>query len=192
MSLERDLILSLKHGSHQAFDRLYQMYVRRLYAYSLQFTKSPADSEEIVQDVFVRLWINREKIKQEETLCSMLFVMAKNLLINAFRARVNHPAFEDYLHFKNEISVDNTLHNLEYDDFLVRFQKALDTLPDTQRKVITLSRIEELSNKEIAAKLELGEQTVKNQLSLGLKTLKRKLHGSSMIILLAITETIPL
>ncbi|MDR2563276.1 MAG: RNA polymerase sigma-70 factor [Prevotellaceae bacterium] len=178
---EAELIRELKHGSHKAFDRIYQMYARRLYAYSLQFTKSPADSEEIVQDVFVRLWLNREKIKQEETLCAMLFVMAKNLLINAFRSKINRPVFEDYLNFKNEISVNDTPNNLEYCDFLVQFQKALASLPPTQRKVIALSRIEDLTNKEIAKRLSLSEQTVKNQLSAGLKTLLHKIKRLYLI-----------
>ena len=61
------------------------MYARRLLAYCKQYTKSLEDAEEIVQDVFVRLWSNRARIHQEETLRSLLFTMSKNQLVNAYR-----------------------------------------------------------------------------------------------------------
>lgn len=169
---EPQLILSLKNGSYKAFERIYQMYAKRLFAYSLQFTKSQEESEEIVQDVFMRLWTNRAKIRQEDTLRSLLFIMTKHYLINAFRTKINQPEYEEYIQYVNEHSVDDASYQLEYQEFVTKFRAILKTLPETQQRVITLSKIEQFSNKEIADKLSLSEQTVKNQLSLGLKTLK--------------------
>jgi len=172
---EAILIQSLKKGSTKAFDRIYKIYSKRLYLYSLQFTKSQEESEEIVHDVFVRLWTNREKIRQEETLRSLLFIMTKNYLINAFRSKVNQPVYEEYINYKDKLAVNDTEDNLLYEEFHKKFVEALKSLPLTQQKVITLSKIKQLSNKEIAQQLSLSEQTVKNQLSVGLKALKQKL-----------------
>lgn len=185
---EPQLILSLKNGSYKAFERIYQMYAKRLFAYSLQFTKSQEESEEIVQDVFMRLWTNRAKIRQEDTLRSLLFIMTKHYLINAFRTKINQPEYEEYIQYVNEHSVDDTSYQLEYQEFVTKFRAILKTLPETQQRVITLSKIEQFSNKEIADKLSLSEQTVKNQLSLGLKTLKEKLgsHGYTLCYYLLI------
>ncbi|MDR0349364.1 MAG: RNA polymerase sigma-70 factor [Tannerella sp.] len=169
------LIFQLKQGSSKAFDKIYQMYGRRLYAYCLQFTKSPEDSEEIVQDVFVKLWTNREQVRQKDTLRSLLFIMAKHHLISAYRSNINRPVYEEYVNYKEAAAVDNTDQQLEYRDFIAKFKQAMQTLPATQRKVIALSKIKELSNEEIAEKLALSEQTVKNALSAGLKTLKAEL-----------------
>jgi RNA polymerase sigma-70 factor (ECF subfamily) len=169
------LILQLKKGSSKAFDSIYRMYAKRLYAYCLQFTKSPEDSEEIVQDVFVKLWTNRKRIRQEDTLRSLLFIMTKHHIINAFRSRIHQPVYEEYTNYKEMESVENVCQQLEYQEFVVKFKKAVQTLPSTQKKVIILSKIQELSNKEIAEKLALSEQTVKNSLSLGLKYLKEVL-----------------
>ncbi|WP_302800157.1 RNA polymerase sigma factor [Parabacteroides goldsteinii] len=182
---EPQLILSLKNGSYKAFERIYQMYAKRLFAYSLQFTKSQEESEEIVQDVFMRLWTNRAKIRQEDTLRSLLFIMTKHYLINAFRTKINQPEYEEYIQYVNEHSVDDASYQLEYQEFVTKFRVILKTLPETQQRVITLSKIEQFSNKEIADKLSLSEQTVKNQLSLGLKTLKEKLgsHGIYLMLL---------
>lgn len=181
---EPQLILSLKNGSYKAFERIYQMYAKRLFAYSLQFTKSQEESEEIVQDVFMRLWTNRTKIRQEDTLRSLLFIMTKHYLINAFRTKINQPEYEEYIQYKNEYTVDDASHQLEYQEFVAKFRAVLKTLPETQQKVITLSKIEQYSNKEIADKLSLSEQTVKNQLSLGLKSLKEKLGSLGIYLML--------
>ena len=173
---EQILIFHLKNGSHKAFDTIYQMYAKRLYAYSLQYTKSIPDAEDIVQETFIGLWRNREKIRQNDTLRALLFIMAKHLLINAYRSRLNHPEFEEYIKSVDKLSVQNAHQPLEYEDFVRHFSKAIGKLPATQQRVIRLSRFNQLSNKEIAEKLSLSEQTVKNQLSVGLKTLREKLQ----------------
>ena len=139
-NIERHLIHDLKQGSHKAFDKIYQMYSKRLYAYSLQFTKSSEESEEIVH--------------------------------------------EEYIYHIDTLSTEDTHYKLEYNEFLFRFLKTIEKLPDTQQKVIRLSRFKQLSNKEIAEKLSLSEQTVKNQLSLGLKTLKEKLNKIWLLLML--------
>ena len=157
---EPQLILSLKNGSYKAFERIYQMYAKRLFAYSLQFTKSQEESEEIVQDVFMRLWTNRAKIRQEDTLRSLLFIMTKHYLINAFRTKINQPEYEEYIQYVNEHSVDDASYQLEYQEFVTKFRAILKTLPETQQRVITLSKIEQFSNKEIADKLNISLTTV--------------------------------
>lgn len=183
-TIEKELISALKHGSRKAFESIYQMYSKRLYAYSLQLTKSPEDAEEIVQEVFIKLWINRAQIRQEETLRSLLFIMSKHYFINAYRAKINHPIYEEYVDYKDVLLTDNALQQLEYEEFLGIFRHSMEELPVTQKKVIQLSRMEQLTNKEIADKLALSEQTVKNQLSLGLKSLKEKLNKFIVLLVL--------
>lgn len=179
---EKILIRELKNDSRKAFNAIYAMYAKRLLAYCKQYTKSVEDAEEIVQDVFVRLWNNRGNIRQEETLQSLLFIMSKHSLINAYRSTVNSPVYEDYTNCLSELSTDDTHYRLEYHEFVSQLKAALKELPETQRKVIELSRFHDLSNKEIAEQLSLSEQTIKNQLSLGLKTLREKLQGMSLAL----------
>lgn len=182
--MEASLIHDLKQGSHKAFDKIYQMYAKRLYAYSLQFTKSPEASEEIVQEVFVKLWMSRQDIRQNETLRSLLFIMARHRLINAYRAQVNHPLYEEYVNCMDILSTEDAHSRLEYHEFMDRFKRIMKTLPDTQQSVIYLSRIRQLSNREVAEELSLSEQTVKNQLSLGLKALREKLNRFMLFLML--------
>lgn len=169
---EHSLIVELKRGSKEAFDRIYRLYAGRLLAYCIQYTKSHEDAEEIVQDVFVALWKGRETIRQKETLQSLLFIMSKYRVINAYRSTLNSPVYEDYVNYQHELSAGEDCHPMEYEQYVNAVRTAIHRLPLTQQRVITLSRFSQLSNKEIAERLSLSEQTVKNQLSVGLKTLR--------------------
>lgn len=187
---EGELIRELKLGSKRAFDTIYRMYFKRLYAYCFKFTKSGEDAEEIVQDTFLCLWKMREEIRQEETLRSLLFIISKSYLIKSFHKCINSQMFEDYINYKDRISADDkTDYELEYEDYLKKVRSEMTKLPETQKKVIELSKIKQLSIKETAECLALSEQTVRNQLSLGLKSLKL-LIGKDVIILLLIFKSI--
>lgn len=169
MTLQNEhlLIADLKKGSKEAFDEIYRLYAGRLMAYCAQYTKCREDAEEIVQDVFVALWNSRQTIRQEETLRSLLFTISKHRVINAYRSTLNSPVYEDYVDYQNELSAGEDYHRLEYEQYVRIVKDAIRRLPSTQQRVITLSRFSQLSNKEIAERLSLSEQTVKNQLSIG-------------------------
>lgn len=173
---ERMLISELKRNSQKALDNIYKMYAKRLYAFCLQYTKSKENAEEIVEDVFVWIWVNRCDIHQEETLRSLLFIRAKHYLINAYRSHINSPVYEDYVNYQDELATDDIQQHMEYEDFVHQLRNALTKLPATQQQIIELSKIQQVSNKDIAMKLSLSEQTVKNQLSLGLKSLRKELN----------------
>ena len=166
---EQMLIQDLKKSSRKAFNEIYAMYAKRLYAYCLQYSKSVEDAEDIVQDVFVHLWKIRKEIRQEETLKSLLFIMSKNRLINAYHARISSPIYEDFMNCRHLVSSSDPTDKLEYKEFIFQIKSIIKELPVTQRRVLELSLLHQLGNKEIAKELLLSEQTVKNQLSIGLK-----------------------
>lgn len=181
---EHFLIADLKKGSKEAFDEIYRLYAGRLLAYCTQYTKCREDAEEIVQDVFVALWNSRQTIRQEETLRSLLFTISKHRVINAYRSTLNSPVYEDYVDYQNELPAGEDYRRLEYEQYVRIVKDAIRRLPSTQQRVITLSRFSQLSNKEIAEHLSLSEQTVKNQLSIGLKTL-RELLAKVLVLFVA-------
>ena len=171
---EEELVYQLKQESQDAFNRIYNMYSARLYAYCMQYVKSREDTEEIVQDVFIKLWINRHSIIHGEHLSAFIFKIAKNQIINRYKSRINSYVFEEYVNYYNEeqCSVSDTSAIVEYDDFCKSLKKAMKNLSSTQREVIECVKLNQMSVKETAVKLRLKEQTVKNALSAGLKVLK--------------------
>ena len=173
---ESQIIKDLKDDSQHALREIYQLYAAQLFAFGLRYAKSQEVVEELVEDTFIWLWTNRHSIRQTETLRPVLFIRMKTFLINAYWNRVHSPIFEDYLIYANEQAPNPAEKKLEYDDFLKQLNSAIDRLPETQRKVVRLSKINEMSNKDIARKLNLQEQTIKNQLSAGLKSLRKMLE----------------
>ncbi|MFA6768207.1 MAG: RNA polymerase sigma-70 factor [Parabacteroides sp.] len=174
------LVRQLKNGSRTAFNTIYDMYAARVYAFCFQYIKSHQDVEEIVEDVFIKLWQNKNTIRNENSLQALLFIMAKGLLIDTYRARLNEPEYEEYVGYFNEssFSVQDTSKKIEYDDFCRELQRAMKKLSDTQRHIFSACKLQQLSNKEVADKYALNEQTVKNQLSLSLKILREELKKS--------------
>jgi RNA polymerase sigma-70 factor (ECF subfamily) len=181
LSLEQQYIHELNRGSYRAFDALYSLYARRLYAFALKMTKSHTDAREIVQDTFVRLWQNRENVLPDESFQAYLFTIARNAIFNKMRSLINSPVFVDYIDYINEASVsaDTITSTLEFDEFRRKLETAKKSLSETQLKVFELSKEWALSHSEIASRLNLSEQTVKNQLSIALKTLRKKLSDSA-------------
>ena len=94
---DRQLVELLRHDSQKAFEEVFRKYSKELYVYSMQFTKSAEEAEEIVHDAFIRLWNSRDKLQDVDSLRPLLFQISKRQLINAFRARVNSPVFEEYV-----------------------------------------------------------------------------------------------
>lgn len=174
---EANIIEGLTQGSAAAFDKAYRLYAGRLYAFCLKFCKSRQEAEEIVNDVFVRLWLARGTIHHDKSLKPLPFTISRRFLTNAYRHRVNSPVYASYLEAvtRDVGGGQEADRQVEYDDFARKLQVAIDRLPPTQRKVVRLSKFEGMSNKEITAALGLSEQTVKNQLSLALKQLRKEL-----------------
>ncbi len=167
-------------GSAKAFADLYDFYALRLYAFSLRMSKSRADAEEIVQDAFVWLWRSRLSLPSQDTLSAILFLKTRHLLINLYRARLNSPEYKDYLVCRDMAGTSSVSDNLDYNDLLAIIGKALEQLPETQREVIRMIKLEGRPTKEVSQRLGITEQTVHNQLSLGLKQVRRILSSEPL------------
>ena len=185
MNSEKENIKLFKSGSTKAFEALYTLYNSRLYGYCFQWTKSQDDSQEIVQDVFTNLWQSRKEIKEENTLLFYIFRIAKNQLINRYRRNLKSPIFEEYVQYTNEVNLSSTHTDepLLYDEFCRKIDQIKTKLPKTQQLVFEYSIFQQKTNKEIAQLLDMSEQTIKNQLSLALKTFRLKLSKHHYMII---------
>lgn len=184
MDIHSQLIKELKEGSHDAFDQLYEIYADLLYGFTLDLTKSPSEAKDILQETFIRIWINRDNILTEYSFKAYLYKIARNLMLNSFRKQMNSIAFENYI--CSEEYQENTDNNVEnemyFDDFYRNLEKVKNELPDRQKQIFELSREQGMSIAEIAGDLNISEQTVKNQLTLALKTLREKLSEYSTFL----------
>ena len=171
MTNEAELIEELRQGSAAAFSEIHRMYAPRLSAFCMRWVKCREDAEDVVQEVFAKLWNERANIRQTETLSSLIFIMARHHLINAFHATLRSPVFEDYVGYCDRLSSADS-DPVEYNEFVAIVNRAVDMLPPARRNIVRMSKFGGRTNSEIAEELGLKEQTVKNTLSTGLKELR--------------------
>lgn len=173
---DSELLQRMKGGDIVAFTALYKKYFGGIYNFCKQLTKSRQDAQDMVQEIFVKFWNSRDKISVETSARGFLFIMARNMLVDAYRSHVNDPVYEDYVAYSNLLCAEEDSH-IEYQEFLALLKSQIDSLPPAQGRVLRLSRIESLSVKEISNRLNISEQTVMNQISQGLKVLRERLRG---------------
>lgn len=168
------LVKQLTNGSKDAFTKLYMLYSDQLYGFALKLTKSPTEAEDILQETFMRIWLNQKNISLESSFKSYLFQISYHLVIDSFRKKINMVDFESFIRSTsyqiadtNEADIQLTL-----DDYQKLIKQSVSHLTPRQQLIFHLSREKYLSSLQIAEKLGISEKTVNNQLSLILATLK--------------------
>ncbi|NLR78414.1 RNA polymerase sigma factor [Chitinophaga eiseniae] len=163
--MDRELLEQVAGGDEQAFQVLFSTYRERLYHYILGIVKSAQVAEELVMDVFLKIWIGRDVVPQIENMDAFLFRVACNKSIDFLRkastSRVLTDITWDNIQIAESSDPESRLIHQEYDQ---KLREAIDLLPPKRREVYRLSREEGLSHAEIAEKLGIAPSTIANQI----------------------------
>lgn len=169
--MEKDKVEALSKGNHKAFEDLFITYFQRVKLFICGIIKSEADAEELAQDVFVKLWTNREAINIEKPLGAYLYAIAKNKAFNFLKHKSVEQAYTDSLPFYDDVATPEDVLFAREISLLV--EVAVNEMPVQRRRIYILSREKGLSNSDIAEKLGISKKTVENQLSLALQELRK-------------------
>lgn len=181
--VDGDVIQQLIAGDESAFTLVYGLYSEKVYRLAFRFLKDKEQSEEIVQEAFINMWLNRDRLNTEGNLWLYLYVIAKRLSLNALRQiGKSSILIEKLLHqiseLQNTTEEDILAHDLEQ-----YAGQIIDKLPRQQQLIFKMSRVDGLSHKEIAEQLQISPNTVKNHMVEALKTLKSHLKYSDFLYL---------
>ena len=165
----------LSAGSHAAFGEIFNRYDRLLYIYAYKKLEDKDEAKDLVQEVFTALWDHREKIDIKESLSSYLYTALRNKALNLFRDRNINARYLSSLAGFMSMTIETTDHLAREANINAIIEKEIDSLPEKMREVFRLRRNECLSNKEIALRLGISEQTVATHIKRALKTLRVKL-----------------
>lgn len=162
--------------NEQVFEQVFKEHFKSLHAYAFTILKDEAMAEEIVQNVFFKLWDKREQTMIQSSLKAYLYRSVHNESLNYLKHRQVKNIYHTYTmrqqRDQSEWSPETGIDGKELDE---RIRKALNELPEQCRTIFQLSRFEELKYREIAEKLELSVKTVENQMSKALQLLRLKL-----------------
>ena len=163
---ERDLLCRVAKGDEAAFGVLFHAYHQRLGAYIYRLTESFPATEEIVQDVFVKIWLKRATLSEVECFDAYVFTAARNHAFNYLRKLARERAHQASL------PAEEVLVQEEPDERVALLEQAISHLPRQQKNVYLLHRRQGLSHAEIAAQLHLSVETVKKHMSLALRSIR--------------------
>ncbi len=180
---DQELIPLLVKGSKEAFHILYMRYGVKIRRFARSYLKQDQDCEELVQDVFLRLWDKKEILDSSGNLRAFLYKIAVNSIYDFIKRKNIEQAFLDYSVSKPETS-DLTWEEVVYQDMLAHITRLIDKMPDQRKKIFVLSKEKGLTNDEIAQRLNLSKRTVENQLYRATSFLKKNLKLNSVASML--------
>lgn len=180
--MEISTIAALQQGDHKAFEEVFTTYFDKVKYLLTGLLRSESEAEELAQDIFVKLWMNRESIDPGKAFNTYLYTIARNTALNYLK----HKLVEE--NFKNcfndlDVAADSSDEILFAKEISLLMEMTVCRMPAQRRTIYQLSRGKGISNTEIAEKLGITKKTVENQLSLALQEIKRVISAFLIFVL---------
>ncbi len=175
------LISQLKAGDEAAFRAIYDQLHGRVYRMLFSLVKSREQTEDLVQQTFVSLWLNRAKLAESQPLYPYVYLVARRLAVDYFRKKILETDAMTHLKRYHDEQQDFTVEAYIASDLQRFTEEAVKALPKQQQMAFFLSRHEGLSYDEIAERMQISRNTVKNHLISALKNLKRQFVKNDII-----------
>jgi len=171
---EKEILNKVAKGDQRAFTVLFDAYYQHLGAYVYKVTESKETAEEIVQEVFIKIWEKREVLTDIDSFRAYLFILSKNKTLDHLRAIAKKRMQQVSLlqQTKEESYTIDSASPMEEYNLII--EKAVAKLPPQQQKVYYLSRYEKLKYEEIAIHMGISKETVKKHMKLALAFLKQQ------------------
>lgn len=161
---ERTLLSMVAKGDRCAFEQLYSSHLDSLYRYIFVFTKSKEETEDILQEIFIKIWAIREKLPEINSLKDYLFRFAKNKLLDNIRHLQVSQRFLSEIRETKNISENTTGDQYTYKEYYRLVQQAIEELPPKRKLIFRLNIEKGLSQDEIAKQLNISKSVVQKQI----------------------------
>ena len=179
-----ELMREIKAGNMFAFDVLYKKYSRKVYSFGYSILKSTEETENLIQDVFLNFWEERLNIEKDSSIKSYIFTLTYNSAVSVMRKKASESKYFEYLKTLQEAREEPVNLELEYNELSARLDMIIKALPQRQKEIYLMHKIEELTYNQIAQRLNISVNTIENHMSRALKTIRRKLESYSVVSIL--------
>lgn len=171
---DQEAMALLRDNDKRALTVIFKKYWGRLYNSAFNLMKDSDSSEDVVQEIFIRLWERRETLRITATLRAYLYASCRYEVLRQIRLNKNvrSDVFDD---LENKVSTPAVYGNLEHREMIEQVDRIIDGMPDRCKEVFKMSRERNLSHKEIASELGISQKTVENHISKGLAILRAAL-----------------
>jgi RNA polymerase sigma-70 factor (ECF subfamily) len=189
INIEKELFLRVAQGDEEAFNTLFHRYVPRLHTLIMKVTRSEGVAKDIIQEVFLYLWIDREALTDVDVPQNWIYKIAYNRSYTWLSKQVSRNQKYSEFKLQNPIEGEDSLeHTVSLHETARLIQEATSLLPDQARRIFQLSRETGLKAAEVADQLNISVQTVRNSLVRSVKFIKEYLtqHGILLPALLVL------
>lgn len=187
---EKTLLSQVAEGDEKAFRILFDRYWDNIYGVAFAFTKSSQVAEEMVQDIFLKIWTKKHLLNSIQKFDAYLFRVAKNHIYNELRRKIKEEPFTEYIiNYFREIG-DSPEQQMIFKESQRLVTLAVEKLPPQQQLIYRLGREQGMSQEEIADKLQISKNTVKSHMNKALQSIRHSLlpysDGNIYIFLIVI------
>jgi RNA polymerase sigma-70 factor (ECF subfamily) len=175
---EKELLVKLKAGDKSAFEQIYRLYSNRLFGNLVKLLQSETEAQEILQEVFLKIWQNRAQIDPEKSFRSYLFKIAENKVFDFFRKVALQKRVQHQLLHHSDIDttmVDKMLMDKENEQLLA---KAIDQLPPQRKQVFVMVKLQGKTYKEVGDHLGISVSTISDHIVKATKSIRDYLTNS--------------
>lgn len=179
---DHELSLLIASGNTGAFREFYNIYRNKVFSIALKFTNAEAEAEDLVQEIFTRIWLNKEKLAEVENLNKYLNAVVRNYIFNHLRKTASEQKMMTRL---SAVKVENSRDSSDlvcYRELQRLIYEAVGKLPPQQQKVYQFSRHYGLKHEEIAARMGISRSTVKGHMVEALNSIRKYLNAKGEMI----------
>lgn len=180
-TIEEKYIKALSRGDQKAFEVLFLNYHPKLVHFISGFIKDNERARDMAQDIFLSIWNNQEKLAEIKSFKAYLFKMAKNIICNYYDHIVVNKKF-----ITEQLAQPTEFENSEDIIFAMQLQDMIDItisqMPPQRKRIFTMSRIEGISNNEIAERLNINKRTVENHLTAALADIREAIKVCMLLL----------
>lgn len=179
---ESEYMEKLGLGDHKSFDALFMLYHPKVKNFLQGFIKDEEEACDMAQDIFFKVWINRESISKVNSLKAYLYRMARNMIYDHYEHSLVKESYEQKLQLSTREYTDLVEEDLYAKELSILIDIAIEQMPEQRRRIFKMSRKEGLSNEEISIKLEINKRTVENHITQALADLREVLKGAVLLL----------
>lgn len=181
---ETEILRQLAAGEEDAFAKIYQQYHAKVYVIALRILKSVPQAEDVLQEVFIKLWNHRAKLTDVSDFSAYLNAITRNHIFNLLRKKAHEEVFLKEQQTSTQPSSNQTINDVLYHELDKQLHEAVSHLPPQQKRIFQLSRMHGLKQEEIADSLKISIGTVKKHMMVSLKFIRNYLASAHHLFLL--------
>lgn len=168
---DKELVDKMSRGDEDAFQMLYKRYSGKVYNIALRYQKSAFLAQDIIQDIFLKIWQNREKLAEVDNFPGWLTTITRNHLFTQLRKQIPQLSIDE-IEMDPAVDVRQDHHDVDVRELELLITEAIAALSPRQKEIYCLSRFENLSHKQIAAQLNISYDVTREHMSKALKSIR--------------------